>query len=145
VGLADLLERRVGDDHHYHVAELDGLRDRAHLGERPETCGEWLDVLRMARREHHRVPGFDEQGAKGTAHASGPDRADLERRSARGLGPRGSRPGDEGSRAKPASRKLEKAAAVVISGVYSCHIPLLVQVHATLSPSYAQVFGVADR
>jgi hypothetical protein len=28
--------------------------------------------------------------------------------------------------------------------VDSCHIPLLVQVHATLSPSYAPVFGVAD-
>jgi len=85
----------------------------------------------MARREHHRVPGLDEQGAEGAAHASGPDHADLERRRGRRLGPGATRPSGEGEHAKPAPGKLEKVAAAVISGVIPCHIPLLVQVHAT--------------
>jgi hypothetical protein len=94
----------------------------------------------MARREHHRVPGLDEQGAEGAAHASGPDGADLERRRARRLGPGASGPNGEGDHTKPG--KLKEVAAAVIS-VISCHIPLLVQSmrldgHAARTPEWVR-------
>jgi len=72
------------------------------------------------------VPGLDEQGAEGAAHASGPDTADLERGRARRLGPGATRPSREGDHTKPAPGKLEKVAAALISGVIPCHISLLV-------------------
>src|SRR2546425_638361 len=86
------------------------------VGERPETRREVLQVLGMARREHHGVPRLHEQLAEGTAHASGPDHADLERRRGRCLGARPRRSGGERECAKPAPGQLEKIAAAMISG-----------------------------
>ncbi|PYM20619.1 MAG: hypothetical protein DMD81_01635, partial [Candidatus Rokuibacteriota bacterium] len=127
---ADLFERRVGDHHDHHVAEGDGLLDGTGLGERPETRREVLQVLGMARREEHRVPGLDEESTDGAAHASGPDHADLERRRRRRLGSRVQRPSGQGDDAEPACGTLEKVAAVVLSSVMAFHIPLRLEVYS---------------
>ena len=96
------------------------------------------------RDEHHGVPGLDEQGAKGAAHASGPDTADLERGRARRLGPDATRPSREGDHAKPAPGKLEKAAAAVISGVIPGHISLLVHLGSVAEGAKAMFHGDFD-
>ena len=84
----------------------------------------------MARREHHRIARLDEQSAKRAAHASGPDRADLEWRRRCRLGPGARRPGAENGQSKSAPGKMEQMPAAVINGLIPCHVSLHVQVDA---------------
>ena len=60
------------------LAEIERLADRAGLGERAEVVDQRLDLLRMARREQHRVTGLDPQAADRAADVAGADDADFE-------------------------------------------------------------------
>jgi len=73
VRLPDLFECGVRHHHHHHVAKGDGLFHSAGLGERTETRRHRLEMLGMARREHHRRARLDEKSAKRATHASGPN------------------------------------------------------------------------
>ena len=128
--LPDLFECGVRHHHHHHVAKGDGLFHRAGLGERTETRRHLLEILGMARREHHRIARLDEQSAKRAAHASGPDRADLEWRRRWRLGPGARRPGAENGPSKSAPSKMEQMPAAVINGLIPCHVSLHVHVDA---------------
>jgi len=54
---ADLLYRGVRNDDRHDIAKRDRLLDRAGLSARDEAVDGTVQLLRMARREHHLVAG----------------------------------------------------------------------------------------
>ena len=65
--LADLLHCCVGDNDRHDIAERDRLVNRAGLRKRAETVDEALQLIWMARREHHLVASLDKRCAECTA------------------------------------------------------------------------------
>ena len=124
MGFANLLHRGIGDDEHHDVAEGDRLLDRAGLREWSDAGDEALQIIGMARREHHRMAGLDEQPAERTALASGTDHADLQRR-ARCLRHGDVRPSCEREPYQAARCHAHKIPARVISDGVACHDRLL--------------------
>ena len=78
MSFADLLYRRVRDGDHHDIREGDRLLHRARLRTRPKGGDETLEILGIARREHHRVARLHEQGAERTALTAGTDHPDLQ-------------------------------------------------------------------
>src|SRR6516164_11253546 len=61
---ADLLHSRVGDDDRHDIPKRDRLLDRPCPRERAETVDEALQLIWMARREHHLVASLDKRYAE---------------------------------------------------------------------------------
>ena len=76
--LADLLDGGVRHDERHHVRKGDRLLDGAGLRERSQPGDEILQAIGIARREHHRMAGLDEQRPQRAALPPGADHPDLE-------------------------------------------------------------------